>query len=435
MRIFAQRSIDQFFGGNEVVTRPESGVRVSHDSALSDDAVLSAVSLLAGDIASLPMRAFETAPGGLTQALDRQPSWIDAPDPLDLAITDVAHKTQVALSVLLAGESFTLCEPSVFDPVKLTVLNPVRVRVTKPNNERLFTILGRSSPFEDWSPGDTETLSSAQILHVPYMLRPGRLHGLSPIDAQAGNLGISLAMRKWLETFFGKGGMVSGFVSLPTDAASDAADEVSERINKKYGGWRKAGILGVLSGGASWVRTGLTLQDANMDALWRRQIEMAARVYGIPPFMIGSQEPAGVAYASSVERAQHYISHCLNRYTGPIEKAYSRLVPGDSRLRVPGSNTEVRFIFDAFLRGDPKARWETYLIRLQAKAAIIDEIRALDNLAPMGDYTQEQLEGPGGLLQTPNNNARQFPAGDQGPVPPGDAMPPPMELMPGGKAA
>jgi HK97 family phage portal protein len=270
--------------------------------------------------------------------------------------------------------------------------------------------MGRSSLQSPWTPDDhKETLSSGQVLHIPYMLRPGRLEGLSPIDAQAGNVGISLAMRKWVETFFGKGGQVAGFVALPPAATTEEAEETTTRIGSRWSSWRKAGVIGVLGGGATWIKTGLSPQDANLDGLWKRQLQFAASIYGVPPFMVGSQEPAGVAYASSVERAQHYIDHCMARYTRPIEKAYSRLVPGDGRLASPGSNTGVRFVYDAFLRGDPKARWEMHLAGLEAKAKTIDEVRALENMRPMSRYTPEELAGPGGLLQTPNNNGSKTP--------------------------
>lgn len=408
MEIFVRRATieDRLFGdaGVDGFGRTEAGVRVSHDSALSDDAILAAVSLLAGDIAGLPLRAYETR-GPITQPLAIQPAWLDTPDPHDLAITDVAHRSQAAISLLLAGDIFTLCEPDVFHPERLSVLDPTRIRVIKPGRERLFEIMGRSSLSEPWSRSDRiDTLSSAQVLHTPYMLRPGRLQGLSPIDAMTGNLGISIAMRKWVESFFGKGAQVAGLVSLPQGATTSEVEAVQERVQSRWSSWRRAGVAGVLSGGATWIKTGLSPQDADLAALWRRQLEMAARVYGIPPFMVGSQEPAGVAYASSVERAQHYIDHCINRYTRPIEKAYSRLVPGDARLRAAGSNTGVRFVFDAFLRGDPKARWETHLVALQAKTRTIGEVRTLENLHPMSDYSPELLAGPDGLLQTPNNN-------------------------------
>ncbi len=422
MNLFVRRSADDVFFERQydgTFGRTDAAVRVNGDTAFTDDAILAAVSLLAGDIAGLPMRAFQTA-GGLTQPLERQPAWIEAPDPLDLAITDVAHRMQVALSLLIAGNAFVLCEPSVFDPVSLTVLDPTRVRVCKPGRERTFEVMSRSEADGPWQASDVQQeLSSAQVLHIPYLLRPGRLEGLSPISAQAGNIGISIAMRKWVETFFGKGGQVSGLVTLPIGATGQDVDDVQKRIQSKWSSWRKAGIIGVLGGGAGYIRTGLSPQDADLGALWRRQLEMAARIYGIPPFMIGSQEPAGVAYASSVERAQHYIDHCLARYTRPIEKAYSRLVPGDGRLAVPGSNTEVRFVFDAFLRGDPKARWETYLIQLQAKGTTIGEVRALENRAPMSDYSPEYLAGPDGLYQTPQNNYTE-------PTPPADPAPAPL---------
>ena len=417
MEIFARRAVTEAVFDQQTGTysRTDTGVRVDGDTALTDDAVFAAVSLLAGDIANLPMRAYQNT-GSLTQPLARQPSWLEAPDPFDLAITDVAHKTQVAVSLLLEGDAYVLCEPDVFNPVRLTVLDPWRVEPVKPGNERLFEVYG-TAEYDNArrSPSDRmDTLSSAQVLHVPYMLRPGHLKGLSPVRAQSGNLAISIAMRKWVENFFGKGAQVGGIVSLPLGAQQEDVDKVQDRLQKRWSSWRRAGVVGVLSGGATWVKTGLSPQDADLGTLWRRQLEMAARIYGIPPFMVGSQEPAGVAYASSVERAQHYIDHCLARYTRPIEKAYSRLVPGDNRLAVAGSNTEVRFVFDAFLRGDPKARWETYLMQMNSKARPIGEIRALENLPPLSDYTPEYLAGPDGLFQSPNNNAGGAPAPDTG---------------------
>lgn len=410
MQLFARRStVDEVMFRDPLDVgygRSDAGVRVNQSTVLSDDAVLACVTLLAGDIANLPMRALTTTDAGLTQPLAKQPTWIEAPDPLDLAITDVAHKTQVAVSLLVASNAYVMCEPSVFDPVTLTVLDPTRVRVIKPARERLFEIMGRSSADAPWEPRDlVDTLSSAQILHIPYLLRPGHLEGTSLVSAQAGNLGISIAMRKWVETFFGKGGQVSGLVSLPVGATGEDVDSVQSRIQGRWSSWRRAGVIGVLGGGAQWIKTGLTPQDADLGSLWRRQLEMAARIYGIPPFMVGSQEPAGVAYASSVERAQHYIDHCVTRYTRPIEKAYSRLVPGDGGLAVPGSNTEVRFVFDAFLRGDPTARWGNYITALQAKARTIGEIRALENLPPMSEYSEEYLAGPDGLYETPQNTS------------------------------
>jgi HK97 family phage portal protein len=415
VEIFARRSVTEAVFEQQGSTRNDAGVRVNGDTALSDDAILAAVGLLAGDIAGLPMRAYETTASGLTQPIRRQPSWLEAPDPYDLALTDVAHRTQVALSLLLDGNTYVLCEPSVFAPEVLTVLDPTRVNPIKPERERLFEIMDRSNLDDPWTSRDrVDTLSSAKVLHIPYMLRPGRVKGLGPIEAQAGNLAISIAMRKWVENFFGKGAQVGGIVSLPLGAQQEDVDKVQDRLQKRWSSWRRAGVVGVLSGGATWVKTGLSPQDADLGTLWRRQLEMAARIYGIPPFMVGSQEPAGVAYASSVERAQHYIDHCLARYTRPIEKAYSRLVPGDNRLAVAGSNTEVRFVFDAFLRGDPKARWETYKIATDMKARPLGEVRALENLPPLSDYSPEYLAGPDGLFQSPNNNAGGAPAPDTG---------------------
>lgn len=382
--LFSTRSISPATlfrtGADLTYGRNEAGVTVTHESALTYSGIWACVRLLVGDISTLPLDAY-IRDGGVRRPLRPKPDWIETPDPMDPSVTRIDHIGQVALSILLDGNAFVLAEPDVFNPVSLTVLNPVRVRVTKPRREPEYHVTdmhGRPT-------GDA--MGPSNIIHIPYFRAAGSLRGMSPIDMNAGSIAISLAARKYVERFFGSGAMVPGFISLPVEATQPQADDVAKKIAEKHGGWRKAGTWGVLSGGAKVEKVGLSPQDADLTTIFRNQLEEGARIYGIPPFMVGSQEAAGVAYASSVERAQHYIDHALRHYIEPIEVAYRRLVPGPT--------TYVKFNYDAFLRGDTKSRYESYQTGLASKFLYLEDVWRLEDMDPGRKGT---------ALETPNNN-------------------------------
>lgn len=378
--------LDSYVGLND------AGVIVNADTALNYSGFWACVRLLASDISTLPLDALRKDPRGFNVPLEPAPTWIDRPDPEDPSITRIDHFAQVAISLLLDGNAFTLVTPSVFDPMKLEVLNPRRVEVRKTKGVPEYIIRDEHGRPTDY------VLTPANIIHISINRRPGQLRGMSPVEANQGSIGVALAAQKYIERFFGSGLQTPGFVTMPADATQLQADQVAAALQKRHGGWRKAHVPSVLTGGATWASSGITPRDAEMTAIFKQQLEEASRIFGIPPVMVGSQEPAGVAYASAVERAQHYIDHCLRHYVVPIEEGYGRLVPGDNRLAIPGSNTELRFNFGGLLRGDMKSRFEAYGTGLEKKFMRIDDVRRLEDWEPFGN------DG-GGLLQTPNNNA------------------------------
>lgn len=362
-----------------------AGVSVTQDTALTYSGIWACVRLIASDISTLPVDAYRKVGESRVQ-LDNQPSWIDTPDPDDPSITHIDHFAQVAVSLLLDGNAFVLATPDVVNPIRLEVLNPRAVDVKKSHRVPEYRL-------RDGRGQLGQVLGPLDIIHVKINAKPGALRGMSPIEANQGSIGISLAAQKWVERFFGQGAMMPGFVTVPVGSQT-SVDELASDLQKRHGGWRRSGLLGILTGGAEFKASGITPRDAELNAIFNHQLEEGARIYGIPPFMVGSQEPAGVAYASSVERAQHYIDHCLMHYIKPIEVAYTRLVPGDRRLLTPGSDTYMKFNVNALLRGDPAARSAFYRSQWEIGALNADEIRAAEERAPLPDKQGETYYYP-----------------------------------------
>ena len=394
-RWLEQRAISPqtlFRTGADTLEMPSlAGVRVTADTALTYSGIWACVRLITSDIARLPMHAYRQA-GGIRVPLDDQPAWLEEPDPLDPSITSNVHFAQVVVSILLDGNAFVMCTPSTLRPERLEVLNPRQVEVRR---------TGSSSPeyvLRDKMGRELDIFGPGDIVHVKLNPKPASLRGMSPIEANAGSIGISLAATKWVENWFGRGTMMPGFIEVPI--GSDASIEETRRdIARNHGGWRRSGIMGFLTGGMKYATTGVSPKDAELTAIFNHQLEEGARIYGIPPFMVGSQEPAGVAYASSVERAQHYIDHCLIHYIDPIERAYKRLVPGDRRLRMSGSDAYVRFNVNALLRGNPKDRADFYRSLFGTGSLNQDTIRAFEDMPPLPDGKGQGYYIPMNLME------------------------------------
>ncbi len=369
-----------------------AGLQVTADTALNYSGFWACVRLLASDISTLPVGAFRQT-GDTREPLTPRPLWLESPDPFDPSTTAIDHFAQVAISLLLDGNAFIRVKPSVFEPRQLEVLNPRRVVVKRPGDSPEYHFVNAHGVESDVS------LTPAEILHVKINRKPGALRGMSPVDANQSSIGISLAAQKYVETFFGQGNMAPGYIEVPI-GSKDSIDQMRSEMTKQHGGWRRSGLLGFLTGGATFKATGVSPKDAQLTDIFKQQLQEAASIFGIPPFMVGSQEASGVAYASAVARSQDYIDHCLRHYVLPIEKAYKRLVPGDRRLASPGADTFIKFNFDALLRGDTKSRFEAYQTALNGRFMKIDQVRAYEDWAPFGE------DAGGGFLNTPNNVAQ-----------------------------
>lgn len=398
-RFFEARALtpQQVFGigADFLPGKQDSGFNITQNNALGDTALWAAVTLLAADISSLPVIAYRQV-GDVREPLAMQPAWLEQPDPLDLNVSWVDHISQVMLSGLLDGNAFVWCEPSVFRAERLEVLNPATVSVKREGRTRVYEVRTGTSI--------GQRLTAADLIHINFFRKPGLDRGTSPIDEHAEAIGLSRAAEKFSARFFGAGATMSGLVELPAGVEYTDEDKKGLRADfaKTHGGWRNSYLLGVLTGGAKWVETSVKPKDSQLIELRTYQVEDMARLYGIPPYMVGSQQPGAVAYASVEQRSIDYVTHCLNaRYLGPLQAGYKRLVPGDARLAIPGSNTFISFDVTGLLKGDVTARAAYYKSMFEIGAFSPDDILHKEGLPPVPDGRGKEHFYPANYVSLP----------------------------------
>lgn len=373
-----------------------AGEYVDADKAFRSIAVQAAIRLLVNDIGSLPVDAYRKTDTGREEI--GRPSWIVAPSSGNPNLTWEDHVKQVVYGVLAAGESFTTVFPSVFDPRDLTVIEAQDVRkVYRDGGSVAYDVAGFKFP-----------LTPANMIHVPWMLPPGELRGVNPIEAAREGLGIALAADKFVGSYFGNGAILSGVIEYPlgVDPTPEQVKQLRDDFTRRHVGSRKSHAVGALTGGATFKPFDYSNRDAQLLELRDQIVEEVARLFGIPPHMLGSQKPGAVGYASVEQRSIDYVTHAVLPIVRRIETAYSRLLYG--------GRTYIRFNLEGLQRGDSQGRAQFYAVMLQNKVMRRDEVRAKEDLP----YDAEAV----GYLQTPNNNYDE-PADDPADEPTDDAAP------------
>lgn len=333
------------------------------------------VRLLADDISALPVDVYRKS-GNESTPID-PPSWVRSPSgrPFD----DIAQLIgDIVVSLGSGGVAFVYGLPSIFRPEYLEVLDPDVTTVEQ----------DRNTGQRFWRNADVQgsRLTETNVAQIDWVRRPGALRGLSPIDASRESSGLELAAQRWAGAFFKNGGTLGGIIRVPGGPETVDPDKIMQSFAARHTGRENWWRPGVLTGGAEYDDVTASPKEADLEPLWRHCVEEAARLYHIPPHLLGSQTSGAVSYASVEHRSIEYVQHAVVPFTTRIERALSRLIPGD--------DTYLKLNTNALLRGDINARGQFYNLMLQAKVMTRDEVREKEDLPYMGEL---------GWLETPNN--------------------------------
>jgi hypothetical protein len=227
---------------------------------------------------------------------------------------------------------------------------------------------------------------------------PGQLRGLSVLAASKESTGLELAARQWAGAFFANGGTLGTVIKHPGKPSPEELDILRESFAKRHSGSAQAFKLGILTMGSDIVNGTIRPDEAALEPLWKHVLEEAARLFHIPPHLLGSQDTGSASFASVEQRSIEYVQHAVVPVVTRIEATLSRFL---------GRDRYIKLNVNSLLRGDIKARADWYAIATTHKIMRPSEVRAKEDLPPDPENA--------GYLETPNNNAgaSPTPAGDE----------------------
>jgi HK97 family phage portal protein len=124
----------------------------------------------------------------------------------------------------------------------------------------------------------------------------------------------------------------------------------------------------------------MSAEDSQLIETRKFQVTDIARIFGLPPHMIGAQE-ASTSWGTGIEQQSiGFVQYTLKPHLTRIEQEVNRKL-----FRSPEYFAE--FNVSGLLRGDIKGRNEAYKIALggnqQPGYMTVNEVRALENLPPI----------------------------------------------------
>lgn len=349
---------------------------VNEITAMQSSAVYACVNLIGGAIASMPAHIYKRLPDRRERA-DSPLWWFLNEQPMG----DISAATMweyAVTSLLLQGDAFIrILRRSAYNSeiIGLEPWAPTRVNVKKIDG-RLVYIL---SPLT----GDPFAVDQADMIHVP---GPGfnGFRGMSQIKYTLRNpAGIALAADNYSRDFFDNSARPDFVLSSAGSLTEKQIELLRKTWEERYGGQGNRHKPAILFGGLDVKTISMNAEDAQLLSTRQFQIEDIARVFGVPPFMIGHTEKT-TSWGSGVEQmAIGFVKFTLTRHLKKFEQEINR------KFWPTREKYFVEFLTAGLERGDYKSRNEGYRIALGRAGEpgwmTVNEIRAIENLPPDPD--------------------------------------------------
>ncbi len=182
------------------------------------------------------------------------------------------------------------------------------------------------------------------------------------------------SQQTFARTFLERGAQPSGVISADHPITSDQRDQLRQSLNEGYVGARKAGRAMILDDGLKWQAMQVSPEDAELLGSRRFAVEEIARIYGVPPPMVGDLSHG--TFTNSREAARWFGQFTLTPRVRRLEAELNRALFGT------GSPFEVEFDMSSLLRSDPETRWASHKIAVETGVLDTDEIREIEGYNP-----------------------------------------------------
>lgn len=221
--------------------------------------------------------------------------------------------------------------------------------------------------------GNSRRLLQGEALHLRDRTNDGKV-GVSRLSRSADTVtGVDLANRH-ARQFLANGANPSGVISHPASMTQEQKSDLREQFNARFSGAANAGKTLILDGGLEWQAAQISPEDAELLETRRFGVEEIARLFQVPPPIIGDYTHN--TFTNSETAGRWFATFCLAPWARKIEAEFAR------SLFPAGSPYELELDLSGFLRGDPETRWNAHKIALEAGVLDADEVRQVEGWNP-----------------------------------------------------
>ena len=357
--------------------RTTSGQNVDEFKAMQTTAVYACVRILSEAIASLPIHVYERTDKGKEKRVDHPLYFLlhDEPNP---EMSSFVFRETLMSHLLIWGNAYVqIIRDRSGNVISLYPLLPDKMSVHRDSRGILYYKYQRQT---EENPNITETgtviLPQEDVLHVPGLGFDG-LIGYSPIALAKNAIGMTLATEEYGASFFRNGANPGGVLEHP--GILKDPKRVRDSWNEVYKGVANAHKVAVLEEGMKYTQIGIPPEEAQFLQTRKFQINEIARLYRIPPHMVGDLEKS--SFSNIEQQSLEFVKYTLDPWVVRFEQSFKRalFLPEEKKTHF------IKFNVDGLLRGDYQSRMNGYAVGRQNGWLSTNDIRELEDLNLLSD--------------------------------------------------
>jgi len=290
--------------------------------------------------------------------------WTENPDPR-LYASWGEFMTQAVVSILTRGDLYvhaTGWDLETLLPTSFMVVDPDRVtcQFAPEGSHREYSINGEPAyPFD--------------LTHVRYMSLAGWPTGLSPLQAVAGNLRSAGALEQYGADLADGGGIPWGVLS--SEQRLTRRQSMLARQQWLEAAQNRRGAPAVLGSGIKLETLTISPKDLALLDLRVFDEQRIAAAFGVPPYLIGLEQPSGLTYANATSLFDGHWRQMLRPLSRKITEALSAwALPRGRKLHLVAGD---------YVQPPLAERSASYRAMHERGALTTDEWRALEGLPPL----------------------------------------------------
>lgn len=358
--------------------RTTSGKPVNERTAMQTTAVYACVRILAEAVASLPLHVYEYQDDGGKKLVYDHPLYYLLHDEPNPEMTSFVFRETLMSHLLIWGNAYAqIIRDGAGRVLGLYPLLPDKMEVQRDDRGNIYYVYSRNS---DENPTFKEygniKLKAEDVLHIPGLGFDG-LIGYSPIAMAKNAVGMTLACEEYGASFFANGANPGGVLEHP--GVLKDPSKVRESWNSVYRGVSNAHKIAVLEEGMKYQQIGIPPEEAQFLETRKFQINEIARLYRIPPHMVGDLDKS--SFSNIEQQSLEFVKYTLDPWVIRWEQSLQR------SLLLPGEKGKyfIKLNVDGLLRGDYQSRMNGYAVGRQNGWFSANDIREMENMNPIPD--------------------------------------------------
>lgn len=358
--------------------RTTSGKPVNERTAMQTTAVYACVRILAEAVASLPLHVYEYQDDGGKKLVHDHPLYYLLHDEPNPEMTSFVFRETLMSHLLIWGNAYAqIIRDGAGRVLGLYPLLPDKMDVQRDDRGNIYYVYSRNSDenpmFKEY--GDIR-LKAKDVLHIPGLGFDG-LIGYSPIAMAKNAVGMTLACEEYGASFFANGANPGGVLEHP--GVLKDPSKVRESWNSVYRGVNNAHKIAVLEEGMKYQQIGIPPEEAQFLETRKFQINEIARLYRIPPHMVGDLDKS--SFSNIEQQSLEFVKYTLDPWVIRWEQSLQR------SLLLPGEKGKyfIKLNVDGLLRGDYQSRMNGYAVGRQNGWFSANDIREMENMNPIPD--------------------------------------------------